>query len=139
MRVFVRHLLMHFEFASILWIHDGVWVYPDPPSSLVQQAEHIAVAETGLHVSLVRKVLLPKHDQYMQNIRSLPVTGPFEPKHHVTLRHLARLEWWQHVHESPGVLPTPVLRQIRHIAQVTQVDPAHSLHKFFARTAKRSA
>ena len=122
----------------MIWLHDGIWVYPDPPAHVMQQAEHNAISDTELQVSIVKTVLKERHEQYMHKLRCLPITGPYEPKHHVLLRHLAQLEWWQHVHESPGALPAPVTKQIRSVAQHIQVELAHTLHQFFARARKQA-
>ena len=137
LRAFAKHLILNSELMSVIWLHDGVWVFPDVPPHVVQQAEYNAIRDTDLQVSIVKTNLRERHDQYMHKIRSLPVTGPYEPRHHVMLRQLAQLEWWQHVHERPGALPVAVTRQIRHVAQQAQIDHAASLHKCFERTRKQ--
>jgi len=137
LRAFARHVLLNSELQSVIWLHDGIWVYPDVQPHIVQQAEYNAIRDTNLQVSVVKTCLRERHDQYMHKIRGLPVTGPYEPRHHVILRQLAQLEWWQHVHERPGALPVAVTRQIRHVAQQAQIDHASSLHKFFERARKQ--
>ena len=109
---------------------------PQPPTLLAQQAEHVANEVTGLQVSLKMTTLHEKYQQYMQHLRALPLTGPFEPKHHASLRYIARLDWWQHVHEGPAALPAPVAKQLKHVSKLQITDNKATLHRYFARTTR---
>ena len=120
----------------MLWIHDGIWLYPSPPELLMQQAEHFAQHSTGMDLSFQFKQLKEEHLSALETLQGLPLHTHAIPPSVAQLRKLGHQEWWAQVHKGPGQLPQVVHRQLRHATAPPHIDSTNTLRKFFVRTSK---
>ena len=65
MKQFVSHLLRDFTHASLIWIHDGLWISPPPSQTLIGTANRLATSFLGLSSS-------PLHLKNSFTLRGLP-------------------------------------------------------------------
>ena len=52
---FATYLCQHADIASLIWLHDGVWVSPLPPSTCLLAANRAACSHLGLEAPLALK------------------------------------------------------------------------------------
>ena len=52
---FATYLCQHADIASLIWLHDGVWISPLPPPTCLLAANRAASSHLGLEAPLVLK------------------------------------------------------------------------------------
>jgi hypothetical protein len=144
MGAFLSFLRQRFDFASVIWLHDGIWVLPPPPSGLIAEALTHAFAGAGLRdgVAGAMKVvpLAAERVGCMREARrSLSREAPnlLEPRREeaVTPRAKATFDMALSLRQSAKRQqpPLPDVRNVRRRA-VRSDAMVQTLHKHFRRT-----
>ena len=58
---FATYLCQHADVASLIWVHDGVWLSPLPSPTILLAANRAASSHLGLEAPLVLKTTEPVH------------------------------------------------------------------------------
>lgn len=65
-------LTQHCQITSVIWLHDGIWLSPPPPTRLVQSVDQLICQEFGIHTGQPIFSIKDLKQAYLNLINQLP-------------------------------------------------------------------